>query len=1198
MQHLAHQLEQVRQRARWLLIAQRLAQAGAAVLVVLLTLGLLDFGLRLPGWLRGIIGGALLIAGLVWLTRRLRAAWRFGPSLSALALRVERLYPKLAGLLGSALEFALSPEKYARPAATAALAKTTVDHARRELAGVSVGRLIEWGPSRRRGLILLAAVAVVSVIAGCLPSHSAIAASRWLMPWSDTAWPKRTQLEAAPFPAAVAIDSPVEFIVTATRGHRPGMRVWMNRRWVNPGDQPANQNAAEVESFLMTEQTQQTDTAAGASDGPTFSLQWRAEADIARAVTSGDRPGATLEVWFTAGDDRTAPKRVELVARPTLIAAVAEVQPPAYAAGLVAPQAADLLAITSGINSVPMLAGSMVDLTLKLNKALPDEAWSMENMLPGLVGVSGLEVSRPDDRTATLRFTLAETVETDLRLTDVHGLTSAAELTVRFDALTDRPPTVTLLEPAADGSVLATAVLPVVGQADDDVGVRRLALDAALPVRVSDSESPPPGSESASDTASDTVTLVEREARSAQLTAEATLDLSTRDLRVGEVVILTARGRDVFELQDVRHEVVDSTPRRLRIIDEATFISQVRGELAGVRQQAERLERQQAELEKRTAADDPAALVPEQARLTRSIETQRRVIRSAQDRIAMNRLREPTLDELIRQADGLAARAEAASNQAQQRLQDAAEADEPQVIDSAKAAAAAQQAAAREQLDALAKLLDQGRDALGLKLELARLRAEQEALSRDTRELLPRTAGRAAEDLPEDLQSALGELTERQAALTEAAKETMQRLQTTAESLAKQGESDQERAAAAALAEAAAVAQRQGLDQQMQEAKEGLQENQLSQAGSAQMQSLDTLDAMMQELGDQDQLRQEMLRRRLLALEEKLKRLVEAQSLLNGKTSDLPADALPGAAVAEAQSGLWVRTIAVQTEAEADQETAAVAPIVGQAVEAQAAAMTALRNATKDEAQAGQTVALERLEAALKKIQEQAAEAAQDQTQQERAELRKKYLALAGQQRELAAQARALGEREPVTRRVRAELRGLAAGQGEVRDAAAELGERVGETVVFGQVHGSIDRAATSAAAALSRGEGDAVVGRQQNKVATLLESMAAALDEAGKPQEFAESSGGGGGGGGGAGQAPPLVPDAAELKLLRGVQRAVYDETRALAEQGGSGAGDAAERSARLEALAAEQRELAGMGVRLLQQMQAPSPEMVPERP
>lgn len=1187
MQNIARQLEQVRRRGRALLVAQRLAQALAVVLPVLVVLGVIDFGLRLPGWLRGVVALGLLGLGLGWLVKRLIAAWRFGPSLSALALRVEAMFPRLSGLLTSSLEFGLSPEKYAQPASTAAMARATVAQAEKELAGVRVGRLINLEPTRKRAMWLIGALALGGVLAGSMPTYSAIAASRWLMPWTDTAWPQRTQVTAATLPAAAAIDSPVEFTARVGRGFKPGMRVWLNVRWLGADSQPTP--AAATQRVLLTEQLAEANPSAedaGSDPAGMFNLQWRAPADVTRRVSAGREPSAKMQVWFEAGDDTTEPHILMLVARPALLSAVAEVQPPDYAAGLAAPQTVAFHEQSPRTASTAMLAGARVRLTLALNKSLPSAALAPESLVPGLVSIPDLSITQPDPRTVVLSFTLNETAQTPITLTDAHGLTAATPRVVRFDARDDRQPTVTLLEPSADASVLASAVLPVAAQATDDVGIRSLVVEAEYPNRAAVGEAVSP------DAPTQRLALADRVARSAQLTANATLDLATLPLQVGDAVTIRATAQDVFDLNGLQHDPAAATPRRLRIIDANTLIEQVRGDLAGVRQQAQRLERQQAQLLKRLADDNPARLETEQARVTRAVENQRLQLQRVEDRLQLNRLSDPTLDELIRQADALAEQVQNASEQAQQDLQAAAaaaQASDPdrEAEQQAKQQAQSQQAAARERLDDLAKLLDQGRDALGLKLELARLKAEQEALAQDTRELLPRTAGQAIDQLPEATQQALRDLAERQAALGEQAQDAIERLQSSAESLAQQGDSDQDRAAAEALAEAAAVAQRQGLSEQMQASQEGLEQNQLSQAGSSQLQSLDTLDQMMQQLGEQDELRQELLRRRLLALADQLRRLIEGQTLANAAVDELgvgaSADALAGQA--PGQSNLWVRTIAAQTEAEADPETADVGPIVGQAIDAQVAALSGLRRGVRDEVLAGQGVALERLEEALAKVEEKQAEANQDQTQQQRAELRKKYLELAATQNELREQTAALLDEVPLSRKTRAALRGIGQAQDGVGEAAAQLAEQVGDTVVFQKTHEMIEASSASASAELRRTQDVVRLIRQQRKTATLLESMAAALDESGQPPEFADNPSGEGGGGSGSGGPPPLVPPAAELKLLRGVQQAVYDETRSLAE---AVRGEAtAPQASLMNDLADEQRELSTLGQRLIEQMQ-----------
>ncbi|MEM9883376.1 MAG: hypothetical protein AAF800_10700 [Planctomycetota bacterium] len=1184
MRELARQLEGVRRRARWLLVGQRLMQAVAVAGPTLVTLGLIDYLLRLPGWLRGVV--SLGLAGWLvwWLVHRLAGAWRFGPTVGALALRLENRYDALRGTLASALEFALRPERYAQPAATAALAAASVARAERSLAGVRVDKLIDLRPTRRFAGWGAGAVLVVGLLAWVMPTNSGIAASRWLAPWGDAAWPKRVAIAPAALPTVHPVDAPLVLRLDVTRGHRPGMRVWATAR-------PADAPDAAPQRFLMTEQAAApgSDRAEAVSG---YAVSWRPPAEVVRRIGSGRGDAQRWLFTFAAADATADAVAVTLVARPAATALTIDVVPPSYAAGLVPPRTLNPPPASPRAAAVPALIGSSVEVAVRLNKKLPAAKLRPERLVPKLAGVPSLSVDAGERDRVRFSFVIDEPRQVELVLEDEHGLRPAEPTALRFDPREDRPPTVALLEPRADTSVLATAVVPVAARAADDVGVHRLVLDAAHPTRL----------DSAAEATQTVRTLAERVARQTELFAEATLDLAPLGLVPGDVVLVGAHAEDVYDLDGRTHGSVDATPRRLRVIDAATLIDQVRGELAGVRQQADRLERQQAQLIRR-AGDRPATLRAEQARVSRGVAAQRQQLDTLTRRLTMNRLDEPSLDELIERADDLAAAAEAASDAAGEAF---GEAEEPSVdtLDEAVARAEAQQGEAREQLEALADLLDQGRDALGLRLELSRLRTEQEALAQDTRELLPRAVGRSAEELPNDVREALEELVERQRALAEAAEDAVRRLQDTAESLTQSSvgagedsgadaeQREQDRAAAEALAEAAAVAQRQGLTPQMEQAERTLEENQLASAGGSQMQALDTLEAMMRQLDEGDPRRQERLRRRLAELAEQLQRLVNEQTAAN-EARRAEEDVARLSTQAEGQNRLWVRTIAAQTGAEGDEATAEVAPVIGQAVSAQARAVAALRAAEREPAAVGQAVALERLEEALRRIREQAAEAARDQTTQKRSELRQKYTELAERQRTLRGEVQEAVGDGPLTRRARAALRGLGGRQDEIGGEAEALGQEVAETVVFRRTHERIDATSDAASARLSSGTPDAGTATDdQERVAVLLESMAAALDDRAAQREFDSGAGAGGGGGGGGGE-PQLIPPAAELRLLRGVQQAVYDQTRRLAEAGRVGGGNAA----RLDALGAEQRELSEMGTALIEQMNQPAtPDVLPE--
>ena len=113
MRNVTRQLERVRRHGRMLLIGRRLAQWVAAVACLAVVCGLVDYALRLPPWPRLVIAVAVVTVALGWLVTRVAEAARFSPPLSVLALRAERMYPQLVGVLASGVEFATrrAPER-------------------------------------------------------------------------------------------------------------------------------------------------------------------------------------------------------------------------------------------------------------------------------------------------------------------------------------------------------------------------------------------------------------------------------------------------------------------------------------------------------------------------------------------------------------------------------------------------------------------------------------------------------------------------------------------------------------------------------------------------------------------------------------------------------------------------------------------------------------------------------------------------------------------------------------------------------------------------------------------------------------------------------------------------------------------------------------------------------------------------------
>src|SRR5690606_31683738 len=137
---------------------------------------------------------------------------------------------------------------------------------------------------------------------------------------------------------------------------------------------------------------------------------------------------------------------------------------------------------------------------------------------------------------------------------------------------------VTIAAPATDESVLPTALIDLNAMAHDDVGVARVSLHVDLPAQPP-AAPPADGAQGANEKPRTRRDLAVQEGREPRLTVTDQLDLATLTLKSGDVVELHAGAQDVFDLDGQHHDIVQATPRLLRIIDEATFESQLRGEL-------------------------------------------------------------------------------------------------------------------------------------------------------------------------------------------------------------------------------------------------------------------------------------------------------------------------------------------------------------------------------------------------------------------------------------------------------------------------------------------------------------------------------------------------------------------------------------------------------------------------------------------
>lgn len=1225
MHHIARQLKQVRRTGRLLLVMRRLAQLVAMLGPVLIGLGLLDYALRLPGAMRLLIGLAVLGGIGFWLVARLNRALRFWPSLAELALRAERLYPQLAGSLASAVEFSMQPGGYAEPASTASMARLAVDEMQGKSRGVDVRKMINLMPTLKAGALAVLAFAVVGTMIAAAPQASSTAAQRWLMPLGDTQWPKVNEVEVlTPDDAVFAADGKVRLRARVTRGGYDALRMTISYRVLDEVGE------GQWQSVRVARQRNSTD-----SNEYLYETLLDVPPATARALMAGTRPSATLEVRYSAGDDTTEPQQLTLAARPELHSVVITTRPPDYALGLIGEQRTPLHQQAGRMASTSAYRGSEVTMAVRFNKSIPSkQANAAAQQWTALIGEgyeAFMEVDNGLSRGFKVVWTLDQSVTGSFDLTDEFGLRSTEEgRRYRVQAIEDEPPAVVLLRPALDESVLPGATIQLKAVAEDDVAMQSLKLEVISPDRENTAED----AQAIATRALEDARLL-KTGRFETLELDYSLALKPLGLLPGDEVLITAVGQDVFKLQGVGYGEVRSDTRRLRVMTEQELADQVRRVLRGVRNTAQSLERNQRLVAERTQDGEPAETAEQQGDIGRRIASQQDTIDAVKERLQRNEPRDlDGLEQLLERAEGMLDKARASSEQAQERLEQAS-VEQQAAQDAGKAAESAQQAGdqeqadqqrqagkqaeaaqkaseaeagqaqekSREQLAELVATLDMGESVGEIESELMAIKSDAQRIAQNTRELLPKTVGQKLEDLKPEWLEQLIKNAARQQELAERAEELIDKMRATADEIGENGETPELRATAKTLTEVADIAERQGLEENTQDAAEQLEENQIADAATQQQQAMATLEQMLAEMGKQSQRRQEELKRLLQELAQKIQQLVDEQRDQLTRAEEANAGAL--AVLEQPQFDLRRRTMLIEAQALQAPDTAVVGKRLSEAVRDQAEAVKAIRVTDKAAAVASEAEALAHLEAALALINEQQQQEQQDQRRQEQFALRQAYYDLADRQAKLAGilsqheREEAYGRRDwrQINRLYEEALedRSFDEEQQAVRETSVALGEKAGKAMVYQSLHRRIDQAAGRAEQKLSERAIDGSVLEDQRSVERMLRAMGDALDDTADPDKFENDNEGeqqGAKGGQGEGDEPPLVPDLAEIKLLREVMIVLRNETKAVAEAGDGLTNE--RRAARLVELAQQQRELKELGEQLVEKLRermAPAP-------
>ena len=1177
-------LSSARARARGLLLAHAGAWVLALSLASLMALIAIDSALRLPAGLRWVALVAGLAALGAALARAVGGAWRFAPSLTSMALRLERLDPGASGRIATGLELAQQapPED---PAARA-MRDRAIELAQRAFHADAARRLI----TPRRPLRALGALGVVLAIALTVatlnPAYVRTGLARVLTPWSGAEWPSRFVVEDATALAAHPSDTALPLRALITRTTRAPGRTMVVARY-RLLDAQGFDAPGETRRVVLAGQRREARVGEHAGE-----LYERLIEAMPPPVVGAPSRSVTLEYWFETDDDRTRPRRIRLVDPPALRSASAEVTPPDYArssAGVIASGGVDLGASPEGTPPVgPVLGGSRVRLELEFSKPVTIDARRRAAWIESLErSARDVSVNAQGER-ITLEMTLDESLRVSAPVVDEHNLAPRDELAFVFEATSDQAPSVSVTAPARDESVLATAVLDVAGEGRDDLGLRWVALERSIAKPPAGSPGAPP--EAAGEGEIIARTELDPDAGVTSARADATLDLSTLGVTPGDEVRLVALAQDTRRLDGVDREPSRSGVRTLRVISESDLIEQIRGELGGVRRAAMRLDETQQALEQSLENNGPSPeLQQQQDAMTQRLLEQRQVIERLRQRQRRNALSDQSLAGMLDEARGMLSRAGQRSSDAAQRTGEAMDEPDERRAEELRDQGVEAQDDVREELGSLIALLDRGEDGWLVRRSVERLLQEQRRIREETARAGQETLGRELGELSPRELSELERIAQRQRDAAEQARQALDELGERGRQMAQVDPAQGE-----AMSEAARQGREQGLQESLQQAAEQIAQNQTGGATQNQDEAIEALERMLEELDNAGRNKDSALRRMLASVIESIEALITSQQREIANLAEARArndyTGLDRGMIRLDQNTLGV----LAQVREGPGELRPVGDLLEEASGKQREAIGLLR---ADEvipdgvsfAEGESLRLLSEAKAEAERIDEQAQDREQDRL---RAELRQAYREALEEQVALAAESREHVGAE-LTRRQRAGVRAMGARQRTLQERLrALLGEveGLGDSLMFALAHEQLDELMGSAARTLGEGRVDQGVVLNQSMSVQTLQMLVEALGQPEQDeQEFEDGAGGGGGQGQGQGQQEqPLVPPMAELILLRSMQAQIAQLTRRADE------GDERASGIDPDTLAQMQRRLGERAVELIEQMNQPPVEDV----
>ncbi|MCH8241715.1 MAG: hypothetical protein IH897_03765 [Planctomycetes bacterium] len=1114
---LIRRLEKIRITVRRRLLVYGVMAVVAGGIASFLTFSTLDWLLRLPGLLR-LAGIGLFLAGaggatLHWVIRPLRAAI----DVAEIARQLEMRFASLRDRLSSTVHFLEHGSSDSE-----SMTRRVIENTDTTIAPMPLESALSLAPTARCGVLLLLSVSALGAVLMTAPNWARTGLYRYIHPFGAIEWPRVVQIVPMTDSEAVAMGESVTVRMAVERGMRENLRAFVHVRGPD-GEVVRLAAQRDVDDTFFT---------------------------IIDAVTTD------LEYWFEAGDADTAshPFTIRVVRRPEVVAALAEVAPPAYADW----QTHSTHALTEGPVNAPV--GGRVKITIRASKPIPRGASRARGGLRFTNGsYKELESQASEPSTLTAEWETLDDVVFMVELCDEEGFNNRGAAQFEIRAVPDKPPSVTIVAPTAVTESTPTGLVAFSFKVEDDLGISSLVLDV----------------ERAADGEHQSVDLTERLVASPDddhtWLAEMVLFPALFSAVSGDDLVCSAVATDNRPLPAGVGQVTQSAPVRIRIISETEFDTRIRDELAALEGRLRRVLLSQSELLDETRSlvregrDPPPLTGVESERLQGMTSRQARLVRSLQDsarrfaelksRLERNKTGETTVLQAIEAtADSLRQIASGEMRQAAGFLLAAGNPALPIIQQEALSDASRNQSSAVEQLRALLANMAQLGDFQALVGRTRDLIDRQDEIRTQTQRLGKSLLGKAIESLDAKEAVALRRVQRRQAQLAGDVGQLLARLQRSGQAPDEQDPSGQE-----AIDDALRTARTSKVEGKAKSAAEAIAGNRTAAAAIDQKAAAAGLRKMLRALQKRQDRELNRLRKMVRDAACEVRQLLVEQTDLRQATNEAVLITPETEALAELGDGQ--RVIAVNTRALGDEleervETFDAARVVRSAADRMNAAEKRLGHDDAISARESQDQAIARLTEAVELLNALDRRVAKEEMRRTLGEIRDALEFMAQAERHIDDDVRALHKmiqaKGRVSRSEAREAARLARDQHALRRQVDQWLPEFEKVKVFAWSLRRVSERMDRGRRQLDNRQIDEPLLRIIARIVRDLEKLVQAIVETlNLPEtEFAEAEESGSSGGRGRAaqrNATRPVPTVTELLVLKSLQRDLVERTRRL---------------------------------------------------